>query len=165
MSSEPSTRSATQTGSTPPEDRVRLKLKPRSGSTSGFVDGGWWPRSRDLSAELSDLLAVLAIRLGPVERVSYRLSDWEPAVRRIVVDGGLVHLVGYRGRPVSTVDVIAAKDRVTLLVVPPGAAAGAAHRALQASGHRDNADAVADLLAPHDGEPARASASENGAPV
>jgi hypothetical protein len=151
--SEPSNRSARRPASVP-ADRVRLKLKPKSSGTTGFVDGGWWPRSRDLPAELPDLLAVLAVRLGPIQRVNYRLSDWEPAVRRIVVDGALVHLGGYRGRPMSTVDVIAAKERVTLLVVPPDAAAGTAHRAMQVSGQRDNADRVADLLA----------ASEDGAP-
>jgi hypothetical protein len=42
--------------------RVRPRLKPKA-PTTGWVDGGWWPRSRDLPAELSGLLSVLAVRL------------------------------------------------------------------------------------------------------
>jgi hypothetical protein len=128
-------------------DRARLKLKPRTPEPTGFVDGGWWPRSRDLVAEVPALLAVLGVRLGRVERVSYRVSDWDPAPRRIAVDGGLVHLSGYLQRPALTVDVIAAHQRVTLLVVPAGTDPDLAHRALTAAGHRDNADDVATLLA------------------
>ncbi|MDT0352870.1 DUF5994 family protein [Pseudonocardia charpentierae] len=42
--------------------RVRLRLKPKA-PTTGWVDGGWWPRSRDPTAELSRLPSVLAVRL------------------------------------------------------------------------------------------------------
>jgi len=53
----------------PPRLTLRLKLKPKA-PTAGYVDRAWWPRSRDLSTELPALLAVLAIRLGGVARVS-----------------------------------------------------------------------------------------------
>jgi len=128
-------------------DRTRLKLKPRTPEPTGFFDGAWWPRSRDLAAEVPALLAVLGVRLGRVERVSYRIPDWDPAPRRIAVDGGLVHLSGYLQRPALTVDVIAAHQRVTLLVVPAETDPDLAHRALTAAGHRDNADDAATLLA------------------
>src|SRR5690242_271557 len=39
-----------------PPRALRLRLKPKA-PTTGWVDGGWWPRSRDLAAELLDLLA------------------------------------------------------------------------------------------------------------
>jgi hypothetical protein len=89
---------------------------------------------------------VLAVRLGAVERVSFRMGDWDPAPGRTVVDGGLVHLDGFALRPVGTVDVAAATQRVTLLVVPPDTDPDTAHRALVAAGHRGNTDAVAELL-------------------
>ncbi|WP_410639151.1 DUF5994 family protein [Amycolatopsis sp. lyj-346] len=41
----------------------RLRLKPKA-PTTGYVDGAWWPTSRDLTAELPPILAVLAVRLG-----------------------------------------------------------------------------------------------------
>src|SRR5690349_21650645 len=40
----------------------RLSLKPES-ATAGFVDGAWWPASRDLAAEVSRLIAALADRV------------------------------------------------------------------------------------------------------
>ena len=78
-----------------PRAPLRLRLKPKA-ATTGFVDGGWWPRSRDLAVELPGLLAVLAVRLGRIERVSYHLGDWGPTPARLSVEGGVVRLVSYR---------------------------------------------------------------------
>ena len=71
----------------PPRQTLRLKLKPKA-PTTGYVDGAWWPRSRDLSAELPALLAVLAVRLGRVQRVSFNLTDWDATPRPVFM---LVH--------------------------------------------------------------------------
>jgi hypothetical protein len=98
------------------------------------------------------LLAAAAPRIGTVERVSYRISDWEPAPRRMVADGALVRLDGFAGRPVPTVDVIAPTRRLTLLVVAPDTAPGTADRALATAGQLGNTDRIADLLAPPAGE-------------
>ena len=59
---------------TPPEHTPRLRLKPKA-PQSGYVDGAWWPRSDDLAAELPDLLAVLSVRLGRIDRVLYNLTN------------------------------------------------------------------------------------------
>jgi hypothetical protein len=126
-------------------ERPRLRLKPKA-PTTGYVDGGWWPRSRDLAAELPHLLTVLSVRLGRIERVSYHLAEWGPTIRKINFGGGVVRLAGYRSQLPDTVDVIAAQQRVTLLVVPPEAAAQSAHAALMAAGYRGNTDDVATLL-------------------
>jgi hypothetical protein len=134
---------------------LRLRLKPR-GPVTGFVDGGWWPRSRDLPAELPALLAVLAVRMGLVESVSYNLDAWEPAPRRITLDGRLVRLAGFRSQNPATVDVLSAAHRITLLVVAPDAAPASAHGALMAAGHRGNTDRVDALVL---AEPVRASDS------
>jgi hypothetical protein len=121
-------------------------LKPKA-PASGFVDGGWWPRSWDLAAELPGLLGVLTVRLGRIERVSYHLGEWGPTVRKLSIDGGLVRLDGFRTQHVNTVDVLAARQRVTLLVVPPELPAQAAHAALMLAGQRGNTDDVESLLA------------------
>jgi hypothetical protein len=124
---------------------LRLRLKPKA-PTAGWVDGGWWPRSRDLAVELPGLLGVLAVRLGRIERVSYHLGEWAPTGRKISCGGGVVRLGGYRAQPAHTVDVLAASRRVTLLVVPPEAPAQTAHAVLMAAGHRGNTDDVETLL-------------------
>jgi uncharacterized protein DUF5994 len=126
-------------------EHLRLRLKPR-GPVTGFVDGGWWPRSYDLPAELPALLAVLAVRLGPVESVSYHLEDWGSTPRKITVDGRLVRLAGYRSQHPATIDVLSAGHRVTLLVVPPETTAHTAHGVLMAAGRRANTDPIDALL-------------------
>jgi hypothetical protein len=142
MMSASSTRSVSPIGD---HQNLRLRLKPRAPVT-GFVDGGWWPRSRDLPAELPALLAVLEVRLGRVESVNYKLDAWGPTPRKITIDGRLVRLAGYRSQHPDTIDVVSAGHRVTLLVVPPEAAPEAAHGTLMAAGHRGNADRVDALL-------------------
>jgi hypothetical protein len=126
---------------------LRYTVKPDAPLT-GHVDGGWWPRSRDLATELPTLLTALAARMGPVERVSFNLTDWGPSARKVVVDGAVVRLAGYRSQPADTVDVISARQRVTLLVVPPEAAGAAAERALRTSGQGGNTDTTEELLTP-----------------
>ena len=144
MTSALATTSAATSASPPvqdPHERLRLRLKPKA-PTTGRVDGGWWPRSRDLAAELPSLLAVLAVRLGDIERVSYHLGDWDPAPRRIRCNGGVVRLEGFRSQRADTVHVLAARERVTLLVVEPEASEQTAHAVLMAAGHRGNTDDI-----------------------
>ncbi len=134
--------------SSDPGADVRLHLKPTAPVT-GHVDGGWWPRSRDLAAELPLLLAAVTARLGRVERVSYHLGDWDPAARRVDVDGHVVRLAGFRFQRSDTVDIAGRQQRITLLVVPPEASAQAADDALDAAGDPGNTDTVDALLNPH----------------
>jgi Family of unknown function (DUF5994) len=129
-------------GDRPP---ARLKLKSEA-PTTGYVDGAWWPRSRDLAAELPALLAVLRNRLGRVERVSYNLNSWGPTERKIQVDGVVVRLAGYRSQHRDTVDVLGPRLRLTLLVVPPQSTAQAAHGALIAAAQLGNTDSIERLL-------------------
>jgi hypothetical protein len=132
----------------PPRLTLRLKLKPRAPIT-GYVDGAWWPRSLDLSAELPALLSVLAIRLGRVQRVSYNLTTWDAAPRRLPVDGHQVRLGGFHAQHPHTVDAIGSDgSRLTLLVVPPETDPATAHQILLKAGRRDNIDSIDDLLAP-----------------
>jgi len=130
-----------------PRYSLRLRLRPKA-LTTGYVDGAWWPRSRDLAAELPALLAVLAVRLGEIPRVSYNLAEWDTAPRRIVVAGNLVRLSGFWSRPVHTVDVVAGdRRRLTLLLVPPDTESSTAHDAMMHAAERENVDTVAVLLA------------------
>jgi hypothetical protein len=136
-------------------ETVRLRLKPKAPAT-GSVDGGWWPRSWDLAAELPDLLAVLAVRLGRIERVSYHLGEWGDTVHKVGVDGRLVRLDGFRTQHANTVDVLSARERITLLVVPPEMSEHAAHAALMTAAHRGNTDDVESMLVDRTGSDAAA---------
>src|SRR4051812_49729893 len=99
-------------------ERLRLRLKPKA-PTTGWVDGGWWPRSWDLAAELPGLLAVLAVRLGGIERGSYHPGGGGPTVRKISVDGGGGPLEGVRTPHPKTGGVLASPPRDTPPLVPP----------------------------------------------
>src|SRR2546423_461190 len=102
-----------------PRLTLRLKMKPKA-PTTGYVDGAWWPRSRNLPTELPALLAALAVRLGRVQRVSYNLTTWDPAPRRIHIDGQLLRLGGFHTQLPNTIDLIETNGtRITLLVLPP----------------------------------------------
>jgi hypothetical protein len=133
----------------PPADEVRLRLKPRHANgpaARGYVDGAWWPGSRDLAKEVPALVEALAATLGRIERMSYNLMAWPATVRVLRLDGGPVHLAGYRGQHPDTVDVLARDHRITLLVVPPDAPAEAAARALVDAADPDNTASPTDLL-------------------
>lgn len=136
---------ATATTERPPHPQ-RLRLRPKAPIT-GHVDGAWWPRSRDLVAELPALLSVLAVRLGDVLRVSYNLSEWNSAPRRVAADSRRLRLDGFNSRPAHTVDLVAADGhRLTLLVVPSNTDPAAAHRTMTLASARDNVQTVGDLL-------------------
>ncbi len=129
-----------------PRCPLRLRLRPKA-LPAGYVDGAWWPRSRDLAAELPALLAVLSVRLGEIPRVSYNLTEWDTAPGQIAADGVRVRLSGFWSRPPHTVDVVAGdRRRLTLLLVPPDADPSAAHHAMMSAAQRENTDTVEVLL-------------------
>lgn len=132
----------------PPRQTLRLKLKPKA-PTGGYVDGVWWPRSWNLSTELPALLAVLAIRLGRVSRVSYNLTTWNAAHRRLNVDGHQVRLGGFHAQHPHTIDVITSNGtRLTLLVLPPATNPATAHPIMMIASRRNNIDSIDELLTP-----------------
>jgi hypothetical protein len=130
-----------------PEHTPRLRLKPKAPST-GRVDGAWWPRSDDLTHELPDLLAVLSVRLGPVERVLYNFAEWAKMPQRLITGGRTVRLDGYRRQPANTLQVLGlGRDQIFLLVVPPGTDPDDAHQMMMTAAAPGNASTVDDLLA------------------
>ena len=131
---------------TPPEHTPRLRLKPKAPHT-GYVDGAWWPRSDDLTTELPDLLAVLSVRLGPIDRVLYKLTDWAKAPTKLAAGRRAVKLDGYRLQPPNTIEVLGLnRSRIVLLVVPPHTDPDRAHATLMAAAAPDNDSTVDGLL-------------------
>ncbi|WP_275291749.1 DUF5994 family protein [Amycolatopsis sp. La24] len=116
----------------------RLRLKPSPLPPTGFVDGGWWPASADLAAEVPALAAALAERIGPVWRVAFAVAAWLPAEPAIVSQGRLVRLEGFRSQDPHVVHVTGGSmRRLTLLVVPAGTPLAVAASALAAAADRN----------------------------
>jgi hypothetical protein len=121
-------------------------LKPKA-PTTGRVDGAWWPHSDDLANELPDLLAVLSVRLGAIDRVMYNLTEWVKAPKRLLTGGRAVRLDGYRLQPANTLEVLGiGREKVLLLVVPPHTDPDRAHQTMMTAAAPDNASSVDDLL-------------------
>jgi hypothetical protein len=114
-------------------DGVRLRLRANLGS--GFVDGGWWPRSDDLSTELPPLLMAMWSAGHQVYRVAYDLASWDRPPRRMTVTGHLVKVDGYRSdEPTLSLIDLSGWKRIDLIVIPPATDAVVAHRALTLAG-------------------------------
>ncbi|MGJ6121590.1 DUF5994 family protein [Mycolicibacterium sp. Y3] len=129
-----------------PTYRVRLRLKPE-GPHSGYVDGAWWPHSADLTIEIPELLAALETRIGPVDRVLYKLSEWAQAPAKLPVGTRRIRLDGYRIQPPHTVEVLGFnRNRVVLLVVPPDASPAHAETTMTAAAAPDDDSTVVQLL-------------------
>jgi hypothetical protein len=122
-------------------------LKPKA-PVSGHVDGAWWPHGDDLTIELPDLLAVLSVRLGPIDRVMYNLAEWAQMPKRLTTGGRVVRLDGYRLQPPNTMQVLGVgREKILLLVVPPHTDPEIAHEAMMTAAAPSNDSTVSDLLA------------------
>ncbi|MBE1551050.1 hypothetical protein GGC64_005110 [Mycobacterium sp. OAS707] len=130
-----------------PEQTPRLRLKPKA-PVSGHVDGAWWPQTDDLAAELPDLLAVLSVRLGTIDRVLYNLAEWAQMPKRLTTGGRAVRLDGYRLQPANTLQVVGlGREKILLLVVPPHTDPDIAHDAMMTAAAPSDVTTVGDLLA------------------
>ncbi|PZF80858.1 DUF5994 family protein [Jiangella anatolica] len=83
------------------------------------VDGAWWPRSRDLAAELPALLAALSRRGLEVARVAYHRDSWDGQPSSLPVAGGIVRLGWFRTIDPHLVSItgLDIQDRQDLLVI------------------------------------------------
>jgi hypothetical protein len=133
-------------GLTGPDNTPRLRLKPKA-AAAGHVDGAWWPHSDDLPKELPDLLAVLSVRLGPISRVMYNLTDWAIAPSKLLAGGRPVQLEASWMQATNTLELVGIdRRRMALLVVPPRADPDIAHETMMTAAAPNNASTVDDLL-------------------
>jgi Family of unknown function (DUF5994) len=131
---------------TRPKTTPRLRLKPKAPLT-GYVDGAWWPHSNDLTTELPDLLAVLSVRLGSIDRVIYNPADWAKAPTGFPTGGNIVRLGGHYRQPVNTIEVIGSnRNKLVLLVVPTRTDPEHAHAIMMSAAAPSNASTIDDLL-------------------
>lgn len=127
-------------------DRGPLRLRLVAPAGPGHLDGGWWPRSRDLAVEVTDLVENLPPGLGRVTRVRYSPADWDGADPH-----GAVATVETEVLPrddTSLVDVRTTEHpALRLLVVPPSFDDADGEEALLAASTPGNAYSAGDLLA------------------
>ncbi len=137
---------STESTHTRPLITPRLRLKPK-GSTAGSVDGAWWPHSDDLPSELPDLLAVLSVRLGPIDRVTYNFADWATAPTKFPTGDDMVGLRGYYQQSGNTIQVVGInRTKLALLVVPTRTDPEHAHDIMMSAAAPDNASSIDGLL-------------------
>ncbi|MFE2994776.1 DUF5994 family protein [Nocardia sp. NPDC059246] len=123
----------------------RLELRPKD-RPAEYLDGAWWPRSTDLVTELPDLLAVLAVRLGPVHRIVYDQRSWLPAPGRIAIDGVQIQLDAFSFELGNTMYVLSgADDMLVLQVIASTADPDIAHTTLRAAVARRPRPGVHDI--------------------
>jgi len=106
--------------SSPSPSPLRLSLAP-VGAAPPLLDGAWWPRSRDLTAELPALTAVLDPLWGWITRVTVNPTHWPVVPRKVPVAGHAVN-VGWFLAEQDPHELLLLSYRVgrwNLLVVPP----------------------------------------------
>lgn len=100
---------------------LRMSLAPL-GSAPALLDGAWWPRSRDLGAELPSLVAALDPLWGRITRVTVNPTHWPAAFpRKVPADGHIVKVGWFLDEqdPHQLLLLSYRTSRWDLLVVPP----------------------------------------------
>jgi hypothetical protein len=103
-----------------PAPPPRLSLAP-TGSAPALLDGAWWPRSRDLHAELPALAAVLDPLWGRITRITVNPARWPAVPRKVSVAGHVMKVGWFRAEqdPHELLLLSYHAGRWNLLVVPP----------------------------------------------
>ncbi|RAG86195.1 hypothetical protein DN069_07955 [Streptacidiphilus pinicola] len=96
-------------------------------------DGAWWPRPRDLAAELPALITAVTESVGPIERVGLDAAAWDEVPGRMTVDDRVVHIDRFPVGDDTVILTCGDHDHFVLLVVPPGTDPAAAQAAVAAA--------------------------------
>lgn len=116
-------------------------------SRHDHLDGGWWPRSRDLSVELADLIDHFPQHFGRVGRVLVSPPDWEPSPRRLPVRGRMVKVGSFPSDDTHLICLTTSDGTyLRLLVVPHTFNEADGSEALLAASTRGNAFSATELL-------------------
>jgi Family of unknown function (DUF5994) len=113
---------------------VRLSLKPE-GPLTGYLDGAWWPRSRDLNRELPALAKALDPLWGRIARITVNPRHWPVIPRKVPVAGHVVKVGWFTAEqdPHELLLLPYGNGRRELLVIPPRTGPAAAGRLMTAA--------------------------------
>ena len=128
-----------------PRSPLRLRMSAHPGR--GTLDGGWWPQSRDLTTELTDLATHFPPASGRIVRALFSPPDWDSAPRRLHVGQGQVK-VGSFPHDDTHIMVLTTSDRIVLrvLVVPPAMTGDQGDEALLAASSEGYTHSATSLL-------------------
>ena len=128
--------------------RGALRLRLAEQVSGNHLDGGWWPRSRDLAVELADLIDHYPSSLSRIVRVQVSPPDWDSPPDRVQVGGGHVNVASFPDDDTHLI-LLRASDRTVLrvLVVPPDFSDDQGDEALLAAATPGNSHSAAALLA------------------
>ncbi|MFM9370938.1 DUF5994 family protein [Streptomyces sp. Da 82-17] len=130
-----------------PTAQARVALTPGTART-GLLDGAWWPRSRDLAAELPLLLDALEGTWGRITRVLVNPVRWPVVPRKVPVPGRVVHVGWFTELgPDKVILRSYTVGRYDLLVVPPETEPAAAARLMSAASAPGGLRTAGDLMA------------------
>jgi hypothetical protein len=96
---------------------VRLTF-PASFTSDDVLNGAWWPRTRDPTAELPVLLAAVAGRLGVVRRIALNADAWDFRPRQLVIGGLRVRLDWCTGGAYTVRLTSGEASHLNLLAIP-----------------------------------------------
>jgi hypothetical protein len=111
------------------------------------LDGGWWPRSRDLLAELPGLVNTLTPRYGRVQRIMVNDAVWHDRFRRLAVGADVVSIGWFATLESSLLIIFTDRGvRLDLLIVPPATPSAVAQYAMEVAASSANMVRSADIL-------------------
>ncbi|GAA2086367.1 hypothetical protein GCM10009801_48770 [Streptomyces albiaxialis] len=111
-----------------------------------MLDGAWWPRSRDIAAELPALITALTRYLGAISRVGLDAAAWDELPTRMTIDGRLVHIDSFPAGDDTVLITRGDRDLFSLLVVPPHTPPDAARAAMAEAVRVDNVTRAEQIL-------------------
>ena len=127
------------------DGQPRLRLSEVAG---GRLDGAWWPRSRDLEAELPELVDHFPVAAGHIDRVLFSRPDWDSCPRKVDVHRGRIKTGSFPSDDTHLLILrLSTQVQLALLVVPPNTAPDLANRLMARAAAADNRKTGSELLA------------------
>ncbi|WP_435971720.1 DUF5994 family protein [Streptomyces sp. Qhu_M48] len=125
---------------------ARLSLT-RKTALPGLLDGSWWPRSRDLAAQLPSLVDALEEHCGRVTRVTVNPTRWPVVPHKVPATGHTVHVGWFTEQDPDKIILLASTvGRCDLLVIPPETEPAAAARLMTAAALRGSSITAGALM-------------------
>ncbi|WP_172385907.1 DUF5994 family protein [Streptomyces sp. MNP-20] len=113
----------------------------------GTFDGAWWPRSRNLGAQLPGLIRALTDKLGAVARIGLDAGAWDVHLHSVAVDGHLVRIDWSEVDDHTMLVTRGHQDIFSFLMLPWYADERAAHAAMTLAVQDGNSASATEILA------------------